>query len=648
MAKIIPSIEKAKQSRQPPTEGEIYLLEYLRDNFDPDADVYFQPCFDGDRPDIVIIKKDVGVIIIEVKDWDLDHYHVDSTNKWKLSKNNALLKSPFAQVFSYKKHLFEIHSNCLLERNLASESFYGLVKVYVYFHNASKNKIDTFYSGVLGEIRESINGNNKSFQQKKIKHEQYEKNNDFLISKKRQIERDVSTIALTKDNLKKIAFSGGSLNPQFDDVVYQEFIRLLTPPYHYANEGKELTYTKVQARLVESVVGARVKVCGIAGSGKTTVLAKRAVNAHKQHDDTVLILTFNLTLRMYIKDKINEVRADFDWKNFHIINYHKFITIILNSQGVDVEYQASDEDWEREYYSNASIFSMMECEKYKTIIVDEVQDYKPEWLRIVRDNFLMPDGEMVLFGDEKQNIYDRSIDGDKRSKIIDGFGRWEKLSKSFRYKQDSHIQHLATAFQQTYLSEKYVVDIDESYQPSLSLVGINAVGFYSENNVSAVAEAIIAIAKLEKIHPNDITIISSREALLQLIDFELRNGASHQERTITSFGSKESVDEQKMRKQSNDELNKKLRSINASKKHGFNLNSGLMKLSTIHSFKGFESPTVFLLAYDADGAEMIYTGLTRAKENIIVLLPVNSKYAKFFEGRLDNLSKVLDASHAVN
>lgn len=41
MAKIIPSIEKAKQSRQPPTECEIYLLEYLSDNFDPDADVIF-------------------------------------------------------------------------------------------------------------------------------------------------------------------------------------------------------------------------------------------------------------------------------------------------------------------------------------------------------------------------------------------------------------------------------------------------------------------------------------------------------------------------------------------------------------------------------------------------------------------------------
>lgn len=645
MAKIIPGIEKAKQSKQPPTEGEIYLLEYLQNHFDPDAEVYFQPCFDGDRPDVVIIKKDVGVIIIEVKDWDLRHYYVDSANKWRLSKNNALLKSPFAQAFSYKKHVFEIHSNCLLERSLASDSFYGLVKVYVYFHNASKYKLDAFYSSVLGEIRGKLNENNKSFQQKQIKHEQYEKNNEFLISKKRQIERDISTISLTKDNLRKITFSGGSLNPQFDDSVYKEFMRLLTPPYHYANEGKELSYTKVQARLVESAAGARVKVCGIAGSGKTTVLAKRAVNAHKRHDDTVLILTFNLTLRMYIKDKISEVRADFDWINFHVINYHKFLTIILNEHGIDVEYQGSDEDWESKYYSNTLLFSNLECKKYKTIIVDEVQDYRSDWLRIVRDNFLASDGEMVLFGDEKQNIYDRSIDGDKRSKIIDGFGRWEKLSKSFRYKQDSHIQHLATAFQQSFLSEKYIVDVDESYQPSLSLVGVNAVGVYSEDNIGVIAADIIKIARSERIHPNDITILSSREILLQLIDFELRNGPSHQERTITSFGSKEAVGELKGRKLSGDELRTKLRSISASKKHGFNLNSGLMKLSTTHSFKGFESPTVFLLIYDADGPEMIYTGLTRAKENIVVLLPMNSKYTAFFEGRLDGLSKILDASH---
>lgn len=80
MAKIIPEIEKAKLSRQPPTEGELFLLAYLKENFDPEAEVYFQPCFNGERPDVVIIKKGVGVIIVEVKDWDLACYKLDSRN----------------------------------------------------------------------------------------------------------------------------------------------------------------------------------------------------------------------------------------------------------------------------------------------------------------------------------------------------------------------------------------------------------------------------------------------------------------------------------------------------------------------------------------------------------------------------------------
>lgn len=103
MATIIPSIEKAKQSRQPPTPGEIYLLEYLRDNFDADSEVYFQPCFNGDRPDIIIINKNLGVIVIEVKDWKLSNYKIDTNNQWSLKSNGARIKSPFAQVFSYKK-----------------------------------------------------------------------------------------------------------------------------------------------------------------------------------------------------------------------------------------------------------------------------------------------------------------------------------------------------------------------------------------------------------------------------------------------------------------------------------------------------------------------------------------------------------------
>nr|MBP8852752.1 NERD domain-containing protein [Moraxellaceae bacterium] len=85
MAILIPNIEAAKSAKQKPTEGEIFLLEFLTFHFDDQFEVYFQPCFNGDRPDIVLMSPKVGVIIIEVKDWNLDLYSVDEKNKWAVN-----------------------------------------------------------------------------------------------------------------------------------------------------------------------------------------------------------------------------------------------------------------------------------------------------------------------------------------------------------------------------------------------------------------------------------------------------------------------------------------------------------------------------------------------------------------------------------
>lgn len=146
----------------------------------------------------------------------------------------------------------------------------------------------------------------------------------------------------------------------------------------------------------------------------------RAVNAHKRHGGAVLILTYNLTLCMYIKDKISEVREEFSWSYFEIINYHKFMTFALNDAGIEIEIDENEENSESQldvkYYSNTNVFSDSNIwRKYDTILIDEVQDYKSEWLTIIKDNFLAKNGEMVIFGDEKQNIYDRKVDEEKKS-----------------------------------------------------------------------------------------------------------------------------------------------------------------------------------------------------------------------------------------
>lgn len=97
MARLYPPIEQIMRGKQPPKEDELHLLHHLQERFDPNAEVYFQPCFKGDRPDIIMTKA-VGVIIIAVKDWNPIHYRVDENNHWIIVNGRHSLRKPFAQA----------------------------------------------------------------------------------------------------------------------------------------------------------------------------------------------------------------------------------------------------------------------------------------------------------------------------------------------------------------------------------------------------------------------------------------------------------------------------------------------------------------------------------------------------------------------
>lgn len=402
--------------------------------------------------------------------------------------------------------------------------------------------------------------------------------------------------------------------------------------------------------MIQSAKGARQKIGGLAGSGKTVVLAGRAVNAHKRHGGQVLILTYNVTLCRYIHDKVSAVREDFPWGSFQFNNYHRFMTMALNNSGIEVKVppeltyeghdkkvaravaEKRDEYFEAKYYSNESVFDGEDTRnKFDTILIDEVQDYKPEWIKLLRAVFLEEDGEMVLFGDEKQNIYGRALDGERRSKVVEGFGSWSDLKKSFRYPESSPIIPLAESFQRSFL-QSYKPDRDEAYQSNLPMVGILGHGRFQLADISSLAAQIICIAKLNNVHPNDISIISSQEAILQRLDKHFRTSPTHSEKTLCTFPAAEV---------STSKYSQHYQKISASKKFGFNLNSGVMKLASIHSFKGFESPFIVLIVNDGDSPEIVLTGLTRAKENLIVYVQKESKYFDFFSGHLKSIDSLL-------
>lgn len=601
MAQIFPTLENIQRLKVKPTNGEWFLINYLADNFSDDVEIYFQPFLNGDMPDIILMQKNCGVTIIEVKDWDLNSYHLTQKGDWVLNKNDAILKSPFKQVFQYKDNMFNLHINGLLEKKILNPKFYGRINVFVYFHDISQSELKQFYQPVI-----KLSNPNQLMK--------LTKQSDYY--------------AKTKDTIKSICLPRKD-ESLFSEGIYKEFTRYLQPPYHVLEQGKERNYTVRQKNLCESSPRHQ-KIKGVAGAGKTLVLAKRAVNAHKRHNGKILILTFNITLKSYIHDMLSDVRENFSWGNFIILNYHHFFNITANNFGLKIENLLD--------YDDENYFERIKDEipKYESIFIDEIQDYKVAWIRLIKKYFLTENGELVIFGDEKQNIYDRALGDDKKpnTTIIGG---WNILDESFRL--NTKIALLAEEFQKYYFKDKYEIDSIKSSklkQGSFDFeTNILRIETY-QNDSNILVGSIFDIIKSHNIHPNDVCILASNIHILIDIDWIIRRTLN--EKTLTTFETKEMLDVLAKQHSSDKELLKsEIENVRKIKKVAFKLNNGMLKISTIQSFKGWQISTLFLII-DDNSNEAIYTAITRAKNNLIIFDKENGKYYKFFKDEIDKLN----------
>jgi hypothetical protein len=604
MAQFFPTLEQIELLKVKPTEGERKLLHFLNSALDDTYEVYFQPFLNGDNPDVIILRENSGAMVIEVKDWELESYQLSPNRHWQLKHiddkfgNKQIVKSPIQQVFEYKENLYNLHIETLLEKRIKNPKFLSVVTCAVYFHKSSKTEIDNF-------LKE---GN--------------EENDSYLkfLSHFELLGYD----SLSNDNFKKI-ISKRWLDKKsylFDEVLYKSFKRYLKPPMHSTEQGKVISYTEEQLKIIESKAKSQQKIKGVAGSGKTLAIAKRAVNAYLRHNGEILILTFNISLRNYIHDRISEVRENFDWKNFTILHYHQFIKAHNNN----VNFLKID-DYRTTETGGRS---------YQTIIIDEVQDYQKEWILNVK-MFLAKDGEFVVYGDEKQNIYQRALEEKKPFTSIGG--QWNILKKSFRITTD--IANLASQFQKTFFKEKY--DYDEIIvQRRLFDTSVIKYHYLDTADIRAIMSIYDSVILETTTHDNDVCFQSSRVDVLRLIDKDIRDRLH--KNTNTMFETQEVYEKLKSDFSADDKkIKKELDIVRRNKKFNFWMNSGTTKLSTIHSFKGWEIATLFLLIENESDEEqeftsdeLIYTAITRCRQNLIIINVGNKRYDDFFKRIIQN------------
>ncbi len=627
MAVFYPSLnEIINDKMEPPTNGEWTLLQQLK-ALNNEYEIYFQPHIQIAHPDIIILRKGSGVLIIEVKDWNLDKYEFipskydkfNSLGSMQIKNNNRFfITTPFTQVKNYKDILFECIPDLYIEKVIDSQ-MYGIIKTAVFFSNSTEKDVKAKFG------TEDFENDNKY----KRFYQTWAKDSNSIIQ---NIE------SILKNNLR------------FTEEIYKQVKSILVLSEERQEQSKSFSLSKEQAKYVISEEDKKQKIKGVAGSGKTLILAQRAINCFNRTKKPVLILTFNITLPNYIRDKISQLTRDSNLskqrnKVFHITHIYSFVKQMLEEYNLKCRYSENPSIWIKnaiELLTKAK--EDIKYSKYQTILADEVQDFEYSWLRMLIDLFLNDNGEFVLFGDEKQNIYSRDLDENRlpRTPIIKG--RWVELKENYRL-SDKNIE-LALSFQKEFFSNKYKID-DYQKNNNLSDKNVNVLlnkreeqRYYYINNDDSLHKICEIINNFRKdgmtTSFNDICVLSYNHEWLREIAYYLQKYKKIQTQTITETKEKYNELELAYRKVNyyntfKDELEK----IRRLKKQVFYMNPGVMKLCTIHSFKGWEINTIVLLIdsnmNEETEDELVYTAITRAKNNLVVINIGNERYNEFFE-----------------
>jgi len=563
-----------------PILGESKFLDFLKQNLDNNYEIFIQPKINIDTPDVVLVKQSGGIVLINFCDVS--------------SLKDKTRLHPSIRLKNYKENLINLHIPNLLQSVYKDVNYKSIIScLLIITHDEDANVSFNNYSADIDVFTES------NITKEKI---------DLYL------------------NRQRVSIN----NSYFKNEFYLSIKNFLIPNFHSLNEGIEVNLTKQQNNLVLSKPGEQ-KIRGVVGSGKTMILVHRAVHAHKRTNKNVLILTYNYALKDYMRKKLSEVKEDFSWGFFDISNFHDFINSALNNSSIKVNIpddfkNLNDNDRksaiEELYYGSRSVLRDFkdELKKYSTILIDEVQDYQTSWLRLIKECFLEENGEFVVFGDSKQDIYNRVnfINNKKELIIPDSVGRWNDLNKSFRLTPT--ITAFASAFQQRVMSVKHNIDIFEPSNFQASIFDKVYYKFFRQLNYEKIAEFINDYLNITKADLNDTCVLSTSIEIIRNVDFYYRMKSKNKSYIMSET---EEVF-QKFKSDNNILPFTELKKIRKNKKNNFQVNSGLIKFSTIHSYKGWEAKTLFLIVNYYESMEdvykeLIYTGFTRCSNNLVIL-----------------------------
>lgn len=174
-------------------------------------------------------------------------------------------------------------------------------------------------------------------------------------------------------------------------------------------EGEIAEFSEQQKKLLDVTLNQkRCVIQGCAGTGKT-LLAVEKVRREVDAGKRVLLLCFNKMLNSHLKDVLAAVGQESLKPNPRIETFHRFAmqTTGLNPGPDNAKFFGETLPEAFHFKVLAATEEGLTQElRYDTIVVDEGQDFKPDWLEAIQDLAELQDASLFVFEDTNQNIYE--------------------------------------------------------------------------------------------------------------------------------------------------------------------------------------------------------------------------------------------------
>ncbi|AFY51324.1 DNA/RNA helicase, superfamily I (plasmid) [Nostoc sp. PCC 7524] len=409
MATLIPSFNSCSMRMTP---GERRLAERLEEKLEDDYLLWYDVPVGKKQlhPDFIVLHPSRGLFILEVKDWKLDTIKSINPSTVTIITEDGVkeVQHPLQQARDYalavnkmlEKDALLVQQAGNYQGKLIIPYGYGVVLTNITRKAFNESELPAVFESHLVICKDEMLPSTDAgeFQQRLWDLSAYQFGKTLTSS---QIDR------IRWHIFPDLRISAKQLSLFDVDTTTEESPQLQIPDILKIMDLQ-------QEQLARSLGDGHRVIHGVAGSGKTMILAYRCQHLAQVGNKPILVLCFNVSLAAKLRQVVQEDPNKIS--RIKVRHFHGWCMDLLK------KYRIPKPDF-REYQGEAYInelvnrvIAAVDAQKipagtYDAVMLDEGHDFKGEWLKLVAQMVNPETNSLLILYDDAQNLY-----GEKRDK----------------------------------------------------------------------------------------------------------------------------------------------------------------------------------------------------------------------------------------